>query len=103
MDYLQQANKDLEKKVKESSNGKNELRSQVKDLSEENEQLQVKIKKLEKKKNVAEEEREKVATIAVQDADEAKVMSNPVMPILMKVGYRNILDSRIKNYNLIVR
>ena len=60
--------------MKESSNSRDELRSQVKDLSEENEQLQVKIKKLEKKKNVAEEQRDKVTTIAVQDADEAKVM-----------------------------
>jgi regulator of replication initiation timing len=59
--------------VKESSSGRDEMRSQVKDLSEENEQLQVRIKKLEKKKNAAEEQRDKVATIAVQDADEAKV------------------------------
>ena len=33
----------------------------------------MRIKKLEKKKNAAEEQRDKVATIAVQDADEAKV------------------------------
>ena len=59
--------------MKESSSGRDEMRSQVKDLSEENEQLQVRIKKLEKKKNAAEEQRDKVATIAVQDADEAKV------------------------------
>jgi regulator of replication initiation timing len=59
--------------VKESSSGRDEMRSQVKDLSEENEQLQVRIKKLEKKKNAVEEQRDKVATIAVQDADEAKV------------------------------
>jgi regulator of replication initiation timing len=59
--------------VKESCSGRDEMRSQVKDLSEENEQLQVRIKKLEKKKNAAEEQRDKVATIAVQDADEAKV------------------------------
>ena len=59
--------------MKESSSGRDEMRSQVKDLSEENEQLQVRIKKLEKKKNAVEEQRDKVATIAVQDADEAKV------------------------------
>ena len=59
--------------MKESSSGRDEMRSQVKDLSEENEQLQVIIKKLEKKKNAVEEQRDKVATIAVQDADEAKV------------------------------
>ena len=59
--------------MKESSSGRDEMRSQVKDLSEENEQLQVRIKKLEKKKNAAEEQRDKVATIAVHDADEAKV------------------------------
>ncbi|XP_028406798.1 centrosomal protein of 135 kDa-like isoform X2 [Dendronephthya gigantea] len=73
VDYLQQANKDLEKRIKESSNTRDGLRSQIKDLSEDNEQLQVKIKKLEKKKHVAEEQRDKVATIAVQDADEAKI------------------------------
>ena len=59
--------------MKESCSGRDEMRSQVKDLSEENEQLQVRIKKLEKKKNAVEEQRDKVATIAVQDADEAKV------------------------------
>lgn len=59
--------------MKECSSKRDELRSQVKDLSEENEQLQVRIKKMEKKKNAAEEQRDKVATIAVQDADEAKV------------------------------
>ena len=59
--------------MKECSSKRDELRSQVKDLSEENEQMQVRIKKMEKKKNAAEEQRDKVATIAVQDADEAKV------------------------------
>lgn len=59
--------------MKECSSKRDELRSQIKDLSEENEQLQVRIKKMEKKKNAAEEQRDKVATIAVQDADEAKV------------------------------
>lgn len=45
----------------------------MKELSYENQHLQARITKLEKKKHAVEEQRDKVATIAVKDAGEAKV------------------------------
>lgn len=64
----------MEQKIKEFSYSKDDLRSRVKDLGDENEMLQLRIKKLEKKKHAAEEQRDKVAAIAVQDADDSKVL-----------------------------
>lgn len=47
--------------------------AKVTGVREENEQLLVTLKKLDRKRNVAEEQRDKVASMAVKDAEDAKV------------------------------
>lgn len=59
--------------MKEIVSKKDDLRAKVSDLGEENEQLLVRLKKLDKKKNAVEEQRDKVATLAIKEAEDVKV------------------------------